>query len=92
MSFDICPSSHCWVNLPPAFKSEVCAAKMCFVGVVECNLTFYLQLGVSKAFSVGEFDNIASDVRLKLSSVSHVASIDVTVDGTVGAAATGQFK
>ena len=62
------------------------------LGSLNVNLTFYLQLGVSKAFSVGEFDNIASDVRLKLSSVSHVASIDVTVDGTVGAAATGQFK
>ena len=42
MSFDICPSSHCLINLPPAFKSEVCAAKMCFAGVVECKLDFLL--------------------------------------------------
>ncbi len=48
------------------------------------------QVGIKRAFSSGEFRNIASG-PLRLSSVSHVASIDVTVDGTVGAAATGQL-
>ncbi len=51
----------------------------------------FLQLGISRAFTDGEFGNIASNLTLKVSSVSHVASIDVTLDGTVGAAATGKL-
>ena len=56
----------------------------------ELKMDNYLKkLGVRKAFSDGEFGNIVSGNPLKLSSVSHVANIDVTVEGTVGAAATG---
>ena len=46
------------------------------------------KLGVRAAFDEGHFNQIAK-IPLRLSSVSHVASIDVTLDGTLGAAATG---
>ena len=44
---------------------------------------------MKRAFDNGQFDNIAKNVTLKVSSISHVANIDVTLEGTVGAAATG---
>ena len=47
------------------------------------------QLGIRSAFQYGQFRNMAP-IPLKLSSVSHVASIDVTNEGTLGAAATGK--
>jgi serine protease inhibitor len=47
---------------------------------------------VVAAFEEGEFDNIVEDARLRISAINHAASIDVTVDGTVGAAATGNLS
>jgi hypothetical protein len=51
---------------------------------------YFLQLGIASAFSDGDFGNIAKDVALRVSSVNHVAKIDVTLEGTVGAAASGK--
>ena len=49
---------------------------------------FIFQLGVEGAFSEGGFGGIIPDVPLKVSSVKHRATIEVTKTGTVGAAAT----
>ena len=54
--------------------------------------TILRKLGVRAAFDRGQFDKIAANVPLKLGSVSHAASIDVTLDGTLGAAASGKLN
>ena len=52
-------------------------------------MTFFLfQLGIKQAFEGGEFENILETVPLKVDQISHRALIEVTKDGTVGAAAT----
>ena len=46
------------------------------------------QLGINAAFDEGEFTNIIEDNPLKVSQIKHRATIEVTKDGTVGAAAS----
>ena len=46
-------------------------------------------MGVESAFDVGEFGYLSKEVPLKVSGVKHKATVEVTVDGTEGAAATG---
>jgi len=46
------------------------------------------KMGISKAFEEGEFQGINKNEPLKVSDVKHRATIEVTKDGTVGAAAT----
>lgn len=56
----------------------------------ELKVKNYLRkLGVSNAFDDGEFDGISSQVPLKVSGITHVATVEVTTEGTVGAAASG---
>ena len=45
-------------------------------------------MGVHGPFSEGGFDRILADEDLKVSQIKHRAIIEVTKDGTVGAAAT----
>lgn len=46
------------------------------------------EMGIKKAFDQGEFEGINKNEPLKVSDVKHRATIEVTKDGTVGAAAT----
>ena len=46
-------------------------------------------MGVKGAFDAGEFGHLAEGVPLKVSGVKHKATVEVTVKGTEGAAATG---
>ena len=46
------------------------------------------KLGIVSAFENGDFDTIVADEPIKLSDVKHRAKIEVTTDGTSGAAAT----
>ena len=48
----------------------------------------FVQLGVEAAFKKGEFDGILPDGNLKLGEIKHRVTIEVTEDGTVGAAAS----
>ena len=48
----------------------------------------FFQLGINAAFDEGEFTNIIEDNPLKVSQIKHRATIEVTKDGTVGAAAS----
>ena len=45
-------------------------------------------MGVNAAFDQGAFENIVNGEALKVSAVKHRATIEVTRDGTVGAAAS----
>jgi serpin B len=45
-------------------------------------------MGVNGAFDEGGFENIVLDEPLKVSAVKHRATVEVTRDGTVGAAAS----
>ena len=47
------------------------------------------QLGIKAAFNVGEFGKMSTSQDLRVSSVKHKAVVEVTTDGTEGAAATG---
>ena len=49
------------------------------------------QMGVISAFDVGEFGYLAKETPLKVSGVKHKSTVEVTVEGTEGAAATGMF-
>ena len=49
-------------------------------------LTF--QLGVDAAFDDGEFDQIIKDRSFRVSQIKHRAMVEVTRDGTEGAAAS----
>ena len=46
------------------------------------------KLGIVSAFEIGDFDTIVAEEPIKLSDVKHRAKIEVTTDGTSGAAAT----
>ena len=46
-------------------------------------------MGVIDAFDAGDFGHMAKGVPLKVSGVKHKATVEVTVEGTEGAAATG---
>jgi len=46
------------------------------------------KMGINKAFEEGDFQGINKNELLKVSDVKHRATIEVTKDGTVGAAAT----
>ena len=48
-------------------------------------------MGVISAFDVGEFGYLAKATPLKVSGVKHKSTVEVTVEGTEGAAATGRF-
>ena len=51
-----------------------------------------IQLGVNDAFSnYADFKSISTEQNLKVSAISHAAAIEVTHEGTVGAAATGEY-
>jgi serine protease inhibitor len=51
------------------------------------------QLGAKTAFGEeADFSSISTKTKLKVSAVSHVATVEVTTEGTVGAAASGQFS
>ena len=45
-------------------------------------------MGVNAAFEEGDFDKILREDPLKLSDVKHKVTIEVTEEGTVGAAAS----
>lgn len=45
-------------------------------------------MGINAAFETGGFDNIVKGEAIKVSDIKHRATIEVTKDGTVGAAAT----
>ena len=45
-------------------------------------------MGINAAFDDGGFDNIVQDAPIKVNDIKHRALIEVTKDGTVGAAAT----
>ena len=45
-------------------------------------------MGVNGAFDEGGFENIVQNEPLKVSAVKHRATVEVTRDGTVGAAAS----
>lgn len=47
------------------------------------------EMGVISAFDVGEFGYLAKETPLKVSGVKHKSTVEVTVEGTEGAAATG---
>merc|ERR1712226_141685 len=47
------------------------------------------EMGVIDAFDAGDFGHMAKGVPLKVSGVKHKATVEVTVEGTEGAAATG---
>ena len=49
-------------------------------------------MGLNATFDIGEFGRLSSEVDLKVTGVKHKATIDVTVNGTEGAAATGTFS
>lgn len=46
------------------------------------------QIGINAAFDEGGFDRIIDDDKFKVGQIKHRATIEVTKDGTVGAAAT----
>ena len=46
------------------------------------------QLEIDAAFDDGEFDNIVKNLPLRVSQIKHRATIEVTKDGTIGAAAS----
>jgi len=46
------------------------------------------EMGIKKAFDQGDFEGIKKNEALTVSDVKHRATIEVTKDGTVGAAAT----
>jgi len=48
----------------------------------------FQELGVEEAFSKGDFKGIIEDEPLKVSKIKHRATIEVTKEGTVGAAAS----
>lgn len=47
------------------------------------------QMGVKDAFDAGDFGYMAEGIPLRVSGVKHKATVEVTVQGTEGAAATG---
>merc|ERR1712142_727267 len=49
---------------------------------------FLQELGIQEVFASGEFDEMIADENLKVSNVKHRATIEVTKEGTVGAAAS----
>ena len=49
-------------------------------------------MGVKGAFDEGGFENIVLNEPLKVSAVKHRATVEVTRDGTVGAAASAIGK
>ena len=46
-------------------------------------------MGVKDAFDAGDFGYMAEGLPLRVSGVKHKATVEVTVQGTEGAAATG---
>ena len=46
-------------------------------------------MGLNAAFDIGEFGQLSTDVDLKVTGIKHKATVEVTFDGTEGAAATG---
>ena len=50
--------------------------------------SYFLQMGIEKAFDEGDFEGINKNEPLRVSDIKHRATIEVTKDGTVGAAAT----
>jgi serine protease inhibitor len=52
---------------------------------------YFDQLGVVDAFdrTKAKFESISRSVPLFVSAVTHVATVEVTTEGTVGAAASG---
>ena len=57
----------------------------------QVNFPRFFQLGVIAAFgNEADFSPISGDVLLKVSAVTHVATVEVTTEGTVGAAASGK--
>ena len=48
-----------------------------------------LQMGVKDAFDAGDFGYMSEGLHLRVSGVKHKATVEVTVQGTEGAAATG---
>ena len=48
-------------------------------------------MGLNATFDIGEFGRLSREVDLKVTGVKHKATVDVTVEGTEGAAATGIF-
>ena len=46
------------------------------------------QLGIDAAFDEGQFEKIRQNSTFKVSQVKHRATVEVTKDGTIGAAAS----
>ena len=55
---------------------------------------FIFQLGVVDAFNPtkAKFESISRSVPLYVTAVTHVATVEVTTEGTVGAAASGNIS
>lgn len=47
-------------------------------------------MGVIDAFDVGDFGYLAEDTALRVSGVKHKSIVEVNMQGTEGAAATGK--
>ena len=46
-------------------------------------------MGLNATFDVGEFGRLSKELDLQITGIKHKTTVEVTVDGTEGAAATG---
>ena len=49
-------------------------------------------MGVTDAFDVGDFGYLAKQTPLRVSGVKHKSIVEVNIQGTEGAAATGKYE